>query len=73
MQSGGILIPPFVVRIFKSTVFLQIYVPLTLQAFESYLGWKPTANDILKEVSRYVTVPPYIAEAIRRDMERLQS
>jgi hypothetical protein len=29
MQSGGILIPPFVVRIFKSTVFLQIYVPLT--------------------------------------------
>jgi hypothetical protein len=30
MQSGGILIPPFVVRIFKSTVFLQIYVPLTL-------------------------------------------
>jgi hypothetical protein len=32
MQSGGILIPPFVVRIFKSTVFLQIYVPLTLGA-----------------------------------------
>ena len=30
-QSGGILIPPFIVRIFKATVFLHIRIPLTLR------------------------------------------
>jgi hypothetical protein len=31
-QSGGILIPPFIVRIFKATVFLHIRIPLTDEA-----------------------------------------
>ena len=45
----------------------------SLQACENYLGWAPSARDILGEVSRLVAVPPYIADAIRHAQGRPQS
>jgi hypothetical protein len=45
---------------------------LALRAFHGYLRRKPTAEDLLQELTRVVAVPTYIADAIRRDVERLQ-
>lgn len=44
----------------------------TLIAFQNYFGRKPLAEDIIQELARVLTVPDYIAEAIRQDFQRLQ-
>jgi hypothetical protein len=43
----------------------------SLRAFATYLRRRPSPDDLLQELSRVATVPPFIAEAIRRDVERL--
>ena len=43
----------------------------SMQAFKSYSGRKPTADDLLQELSRFVTVPEFASKAIRRGVERL--
>jgi hypothetical protein len=43
----------------------------TLAAFASYLKRPPTADDLIAELGRFVTVPEFAAEAIRLDVQRL--
>ena len=39
-----------------------------LLAFKSHLGRQAKAEDLIIELSRFVTVPEFLTEAIRRDM-----
>jgi hypothetical protein len=43
----------------------------SMRAFESYLRRRPSPDDLLQELSKVAAVPLFIAEAIRRDVERL--
>ena len=40
---------------------------------ERHLGRIPSADELISELVRVVTVPPWLAEAIRRDFEMLQN
>jgi hypothetical protein len=42
-----------------------------LSEYEDYLGRTPTAGDMLHELARHVPVPEFVAEVLRRDVERL--
>jgi hypothetical protein len=42
-----------------------------IMAFENQVGRKPSAEDLIQELSAVTSIPAYIAEAIRRDMARL--
>jgi hypothetical protein len=42
-----------------------------VRIFGSLLGRTPTPDDLIQELSRFATVPPALANAIRRDVERL--
>jgi hypothetical protein len=43
----------------------------TMLAFENYFGRTPTPDDLIDELSRFVTVPHFVSAAIRRDMAGL--
>jgi hypothetical protein len=43
----------------------------SIRAFEVCLRRRPSPDDLLQELSKVTTVPLFIAEAIRRDVERL--
>lgn len=44
----------------------------SVRAFATYLGRKPSGDDIIEELSRIVAVPDFIADVIRRDVQQLQ-
>jgi hypothetical protein len=45
----------------------------SILAFESYLERTPVADDLIEELGRFVTVPEFAAEAIRRDVQHLST
>lgn len=42
-----------------------------LRSLRRQFGRKPTADDLVGELSRFVTVPDFVGEAIQRDIRRL--
>ena len=43
-----------------------------IREFADWLGRKPTADDLLREVAPVVPVPPWLTEVIREDLEVFQ-